>query len=452
MNVVINIFLMLIGSGIVLLSLLFAIPSFFRYEIRAGWLGLTGVFCGTLLLVISFIPAPYKSILAGSLLGFGLVVVVLYFLPMKHPEHTNQRPVAQVDERTIMFARNRLQPGAPCYEEYYLDHPEHKDIDDAIRALPGFLSSDSTMADPLAFAATQAGFFMTESIRDAVDGLVAPTSRILSPESASNYIKHLAKYFGAYKCGIAAVKDYQVYSHIGRGSGVYGEPIKLDHPFVVVFSFEMAEDMVRTAPRAQESMEAARQYSEAAQTAIQVAAWIRAMGYQARAHIDGNYRLILPLAARDAGLGEIGRMGLLMTPSLGPRVRLSAVSTTLPLIVDQPGDDPAVLDFCSICKKCAENCPGQAISLDDRKEFDGAFQWKIDSGKCFHYWNVVGTDCGRCLMVCPYAHANDLSHNLMRFLIARSATARRFALLLDDWVYLRKPKSRPGPTWTRKSH
>lgn len=216
-------------------------------------------------------------------------------------------------------------------------------------------------------------FFLSESLKDAVDGPITTQAQLISPESATTYIKHLSNYFGPHESGIAEVIDYQVYSHIGRGSGIYGESFKLEPPYVIVFSFEMAEEMARTAPRAQESMETARQYSEPAQTAVQVAAWIRAMGYQARAHINGNYRFFLPLVARDAGLGEIGRMGLLMTPDLGPRVRLSAVSTTLPLSPDQPGDNAAVNDFCTICKKCAENCPAQAISMEGKQEFDGDF-------------------------------------------------------------------------------
>ncbi len=39
-------------------------------------------------------------------------------------------------------------------------------------------------------------------------------------------------------------------------------------------------------------------------------------------------------------------------------------------------------------------------------------------------------------------------YNLVRWLIARSGAARRLALRLDDWVYGRKPHSRPGPDWT----
>jgi ferredoxin len=443
--------LFLMGSVVLFLSLLFAIPSFSRHEVRAGMTGLAGALGGAVILAAAIHLHPGATILAGMLVGLGITGWMLLALPVGRGERINERPSARVDERTIMLARWRLKPGTPHYATYYRENPGHKAMDDAIRSLPGLLSSAAPMADPLAFAAAEAGFFVAESLREAVDGSVAPTRLTLSPEATSRYLKHLARFFGARNCGIAEVKDYQVYSHVGRLSDIYGEPIVLIHPYVLVFTFEMAEEMVCTAPRAQEVMETAHQYSEAAQTAVQMAAWIRATGYEARAHIDGNYRLILPLAGRDAGLGEIGRMGLLMTPDLGPRVRLSAVTTTLPLVPDRPGDNLAMLDFCLICRKCAENCPGRAIPLDDRREIDGALRWKINAEKCFQYWNTVGTDCGRCMQVCPYSHADAPAHNLMRWLVARSGVARRLALRLDDWIYRRKPHSRPGPRWTRLS-
>ena len=117
---------------------------------------------------------------------------------------------------------------------------------------------------------------------------------------------------------------------------------------------------------------------------------------------DGNYRVIAPLVARDAGLGELGRMGLLMTPELGPRVRLGVVTTDLPLVADQAVRDPSVIDFCTNCKKCAEVCPSRAISFGDKEEVDGVLRWQIDSEACFTFWCKVGTDCARCMSVCPY--------------------------------------------------
>ena len=174
---------------------------------------------------------------------------------------------------------------------------------------------------------------------------------------------------------------------------------------------------------------------------------IRGLGYPARAHIDGNYRVVAPLVARDAGLGEIGRMGLLMTPELGPRVRLGVVTTDLRLVPDPRREDPSALDFCRVCKKCAENCPSRSIPLGDREAIDGALRWRIDADTCFRYWNLTGTDCGRCMAVCPYSHPDNALHNLVRWTIRCSGAARRAALWLDDVVYGDRPTSRPAPDW-----
>ncbi len=184
---------------------------------------------------------------------------------------------------------------------------------------------------------------------------------------------------------------------------------------------------------------------------LQIAQVIRSLGYSARAHIDGNYQVIAPLLARDAGLGEIGRMSLLMTPHEGARVRVGVVTTDLPLIADQRTPDLATIDFCNICKKCATNCPSKSISFDDREKVDDALRWRINPGTCFAYWNVIGTDCGRCMTVCPFSHPNNFAHNIVRWGIAHSGFFRRFALWMDDFFYGRTPAHRSAPVWTNIS-
>jgi hypothetical protein len=89
------------------------------------------------------------------------------------------------------------------------------------------------------------------------------------------------------------------------------------------------------------------------------------------------------LVARDAGLGEIGRMTLLMTPKEGPRVRLGVVTTDLELIPTPRKPNPSVIDFCNICQKYTENCPSCSIPFDDRQEIDGCLRWKLDRGNLF---------------------------------------------------------------------
>ena len=189
-----------------------------------------------------------------------------------------------------------------------------------------------------------------------------------------------------------------IYTHIGRGAGV-GRSDHARPPLRHAFTVEMDHAMVGATPPRRRCWRPRTIFGSRADRG-QLATLVRSLDYPALAHIDGNYRVIAPLVARDAGLAR-STMGLVMTPELGPRVRLGVDTTDLPLAVDAHGDATSVLDFCRICRKCADNCPSRSIPFDDRREIDGALRWQIDSASCFRYWNVVGTDCGRCLAVSP---------------------------------------------------
>ena len=430
----------------------FGLQSWREGERRATRVALGLAAVGLVLLgVVVILPLPVQHVLAVLLAAGVLLGGLLLALPVGQVAPGNDTPQTRVDERDIMFARARLKLGSAAHTAYYALHPEHQAIDDRIRALPGLLAPTAQKAHPLHFAAAEASFVLPAALREWVDGPVAAEALPLTPDAATAYLKGLARYFGARTVGVATLQPYHVYSHIGRGSGEYGVPLAVEHRYALAFTVEMDHALMATAPEAPTTLETAKEYAVAAQIAVQLAAFIRALGYPARAHIDGNYRVIAPLVARDAGLGELGRMGILMTPELGPRVRLGVVTTDLPLLVDGRITRPDMVDFCRICKKCAENCPSRAIPFDDRREIAGALRWQIDAVKCFHYWNVIGTDCGRCMSVCPYSHPDTFSHNLLRWVIRRSGLARRAALRLDDLFYGRKPASRPAPAWAAVS-
>jgi ferredoxin len=398
---------------------------------------------------VTLFSASTEIITLFVIMIFTVFFVIVFALPIGQVDVGDDVPKKRIDERDIMFARARLKPGSPEYESYYKMRPENLMIDDRTRAKPGLLSLDAKLADPFMFAATDGSFFFTDSLREAVDGAVSELVHPLSSESMTRYLKNLAQFYGALDVGVAELKPYHVYSHIGRGSGRYGATLTVKHRFAIAFTVEMDYRMTTTSPNPPLTMETGRQYVEAARIAVQLAAAIRNLGYPARAHIDGNYRVIAPLVTRDAGLGEIGRMGLLMTPNLGPRVRLGVVTTDADLIPDGRNLNPTVIDFCNICKKCAVNCPSKSISFDERRAIDGALRWQIDSNTCFHYWNVIGTDCGRCMAVCPYSHPDNLVHNMVRWGINRSGAFRRLALWADDLFYGVHPYSHSSPEWTK---
>ena len=182
-----------------------------------------------------------------------------------------------------------------------------------------------------------------------------------------------------------------------------------------------------------------------------VARYINLLGYEARAHVDGNYKVMCPPIAVDAGLGEIGRMGLLISPKYGPRIRLAVVTTDLPLTHDEPIHF-GVQHFCEICKKCATCCPSQSVDTGAKRNILGAEKWQTDRDSCYEFWRQRSSDCAICMRVCPYSHPPTLMHNIVRWGISRNKFARRLALWGDDLFYGRKPlQSHPLPEWHKKS-
>lgn len=438
----------LLSLGVVIVLGAFAVVSIIENEKRAAKVSVIITLVGfTFVLLMSLLPYDAKVAFLAIVFMLCLSGVVAFLLPIGKIERYDETPSNKFDERDVIFARARLIPGSPEYQAYYAMHPENLAGDELTRSKPGLLSLQARYAQPLIFASAQGSFTLTEALHQAVDGTPSSLKYSMDVDEMTSFIKNLARYLGALDVGITELKPYHVYSHIGRGTGVYGAPISIEHRFAIAFTVEMDRMMIAANPEPPGVLESAKQYVEAARVAVQLAACIRHLGYPARAHIDGNYRVVAPLVARDAGLGEIGRMGILMTPRQGPRVRINVVTTDLELRVDHPMRNPAMIDFCMICQKCAENCPVKAIPFGDRQEIEGVLRWRINADVCFRYWNVIGTDCGRCMTVCPFSHPDNIYHNLVRWGIARSGTFRRLALKLDDLFYGKHPSPRKPLKW-----
>jgi ferredoxin len=405
--------------------------------------------------------------------GFLLLALLILFLPLKGAgKYGYSPPRSRYHEADAVLSRRLLAPGTADYEAYYQSHPDYKLPDDRSRAAPGLLDPRSRYYHPETYAAARANFRVIDHLAELITPPLPAASTDKAPDkighvphpgdqgrsgaieaapahASSRFIRHWLEQTGAHSVGFTALKDYHLYSHKGRGPSA-GKPIELLHNHAIAITVEMDHRMLRSAPEGTAVMESSEQYLRSGVLALKLAAWIQELGYQATAHIDGNYELICPLVAVDAGLGTIGRMGLLMTPGLGPRVRISVVTTDMPLDHDPPRPDRTMLHFCDRCLKCAENCPVGAIPREGRKEDSGVPRWQINSEKCYHFWTVSGTDCGRCMSVCPYAHRDDAFHRFIRWGIKNNLVFRHLALKLDDVFYGRKPGIRPMPTWANR--
>lgn len=361
---------------------------------------------------------------------------------------------ARSDERDTMFARMALTPGGAAFEDYYARHAERRAVDDELRGLPELCAPGSTTYDSLNSPIAPAAF-------DVIAGwhhqavASAPTAELserpeagrLEPVAMSARVKGLARLYGASDAGVCELDAAAVYSHIGRRESEYGTAVEADlglgHRWGIVFTVEMDYRYLTAAPRLPVVVESSHRYLDAAKTALALAANIRALGWSARAHIDGNYLAVLPPLAAAAGLGEIGRMGLLVTENHGPRVRLGLVTTDLPLASDAPRPF-GLAAFCRHCRKCARNCPGQAVSSEPDAPERG---WGIVPESCYRFWRRTGTDCAACVISCPYSKPATVFHQLARIIIRGFPAAQRTLLWLDDALYGRRPSSSWTPDW-----
>ncbi|MFC1729023.1 reductive dehalogenase [candidate division KSB1 bacterium] len=368
-----------------------------------------------------------------------LMIVLCYFMPLGGKKILRIGESSErVDERDTMFARDEYVPGTEKFEKYYAMRPENREIDDKMRRFPPLLEPGGRYYDRYRSGYIVSLFKFEERLVSQADGPVSSTRENVESVSISRKLKDYALHLGADEVGIARLNPRYVYSHVGRGPGQWGKAIENRHPYAIAYSVEMAYEKVEEAPGIGISEETALQYLNTQMISISLAQYIRDLGYSARAHIPGSdYQIMLPPVAYDAGIGELGRLGYIISPKFGARIRLGAVTTDIPLIEDAPVQF-GVQDFCEKCRKCAVNCPSGSIPFGDKTIDRGVEKWQMQMEKCFHYWRHIGTDCGLCMRVCPFSHPTTLIHNIVRRGIKHSSFARTVSVYGDDFFYGKK--------------
>jgi epoxyqueuosine reductase len=318
---------------------------------------------------------------------------------------------------------------------------------------------------PRDFALRNAAWLVSDIIsnRSADDGLregfqgaikndtpVAPIKAELgAPADESRDIKRLARFFGADLCGITHIDPRWHYTH--RPDTAQMKPVPNALPdgmtHVIVMGHEMDKGLVDTYPSALAGAATGREYSHEAAIVMQLAAYIRNLGYQAIASMNDT-ALVVPYAIK-AGLGEYGRNQMVLTPQFGPRVRFSKIFTDMPLYVDVVREI-GLTKYCHNCTICAEACPPKAlpkgepkVGSDSPSTLKGVKKWSANCEACFGYWAKLKTDCAICMRVCPFNHRNQ---GTVWYRLATS----KFRKLAQWWAVRHKPaRVKPSTWWAR---
>lgn len=318
---------------------------------------------------------------------------------------------------------------------------------------------------PRDFALRNAAWLVSDIIsnRSADDGLregfqgaikndtpVAPIkAEVGAPADESRDIKRLARFFGADLCGITHIDPRWHYTH--RPDTAQMKPVPNALPdgmsHVIVMGHEMDKGLVDTYPSALAGAATGREYSHEAAIVMQLAAYIRNLGYQAIASMNDT-ALVVPYAIK-AGLGEYGRNQMVLTPQFGPRVRFSKIFTDMPLDVDVVRE-LGLTKYCHNCTICAEACPPKAlpkgepkVGSDSPSTLKGVKKWSANCEACFGYWAKLKTDCAICMRVCPFNHRNQ---GTVWYRLATS----KFRKLAQWWAVRHKPaRVKPSTWWAR---
>lgn len=283
-----------------------------------------------------------------------------------------------------------------------------------------------------------------EGVREGFQAPIRPDTPVApvqvpveDPQAMAAEIKRVARFFGADLCGITAMDPRWIYASQVDTRDFSEAPVDLPPGLgnVIVLGHQMDAPLVQTYPSALAGAATGREYSHEAAIVMQLAAFIRNMGYRAVASMNDT-GLVIPFAVK-AGLGEYARNQLVITPEFGPRLRFSKIFTDLPLTHDAP-KPLGVKAVCDICTRCAEACPVKALPFGapeaggtNRSAIKGVVKWTSDAEKCFGYWAKLASDCAICLRVCPFNRDFGRLRNRLWLKLALSRF-RRLALWLDD--------------------
>ncbi len=253
-----------------------------------------------------------------------------------------------------------------------------------------------------------------------------------SKAEATEAIKRAAKLYGASMVGITRNDPRWNYTPMtdftkaweGKDPIIPWTKFPFKPKSVIVMAFEMDYEAMSTAPSLVEEGATMEGYSEMSKTAFQLSVFLKKLGYQS-VPATNDTGLSVPYAIA-AGLGELSRIGILVTYKYGPRVRIAKVYTDFDFVEYDKPKTFGVYEFCKRCKRCADACPSKSIPHDTEPTWKpthkhahletsnpGVYKWYLDGVSCWEYWAKNHGDCGSCIAACPYNKPDFWHHRLV---------------------------------------
>jgi reductive dehalogenase len=189
----------------------------------------------------------------------------------------------------------------------------------------------------------------------------------------------------------------------------------------------------------------------------QLQAFIKSLGYTAIPSRSLGFSP--PPFGVMAGLGELGRAGVVCSPLYGNEVRVTcSMITDLPVAPSSP-INAGIVEFCKSCKHCANNCPSGSISTETEPSWDvhtistgpmnqsGIRAWKVNWESCTQKQGGP-RECMACQPACPFSNMNSsLIHPIVR---ATAASTPIFNSFFASMQSMFANENLDGESWWKR--
>lgn len=211
--------------------------------------------------------------------------------------------------------------------------------------------------------------------------------------AAEEFVKRFEQY--AFSLGISAIGYTTIQpKYIFKDKAVL-------YKNVIVLTKEMDRRILIKGPNNKSFKLVWQTYDSLGKTANILTEFLRKQGYGAQSGPAMSGLTIYPLLGEQAGLGAIGKHGLLISPNYGARQRIAVIYTSLDYSPSVVNSHLWIKDFCNSCNKCIRNCPTQAI-YQQRLKQSNDLETNIDSDKCLESF-INNHGCSICIRDCPFS-------------------------------------------------
>ncbi len=184
-----------------------------------------------------------------------------------------------------------------------------------------------------------------------LSGNLGPTGKAEPGRDVTEEIRAKARELGAGEVGFT--KFDRRYVYLTKRNWV-----KYQH--AVCLAVEQDYEQTQTIPSVEAEHAHFGTYEKTGALGLKLVDYIRTLGYQAQMHSPSDESVVFIPMFVNAGLGQLGANGQLLSPHFGSRCRLAIVTTDAPVTYEKPVDY-GIHKFCQTCQICVKRCPARAL-------------------------------------------------------------------------------------------